>query len=231
METTLHQQIKALYGDTALDREVTVDGYRIDAVADGRLIEVQCASLSAFRDKIRKLLRKHDVHVVKPLPARTLLITRDRKGGKVVATRYSPTRRNVFHLFDELVHFVTVFPHKRLTLEVLLVEIEEHRIRRKPRRWRGKNYRVEDRLLRTVVDRRTIRSKRDLLNLLPDGLPDPFHTADIAEKAGIPRWLAQKMAYCLRKTGAVIQAGKTGRLQLYSRESASARRRSRGRAA
>ena len=51
-ETTLHRQLKALYSSSAEDRqEVTVDGFRIDAIADDRLIEIQCASLGAIRKK------------------------------------------------------------------------------------------------------------------------------------------------------------------------------------
>ena len=40
METSLHRQLKAVYAPAAA-REVRVDGYRIDAVVDGELIEIQ----------------------------------------------------------------------------------------------------------------------------------------------------------------------------------------------
>lgn len=217
METTLHRQLKALYVDDPARREVTVDGFRIDAVVDGTLVEIQCASLSAIRDKVRRLLNTHRVHVVKPLASRKLLITRQRKNGPVVSQRHSPSRATAFELFDELVHFTTVFPHENLTLELLLVEIEEHRIRRKPRRWRGKDYRVADRTLRSVAERQTFRTAGDLLTFLPAGLPDPFTTADVARLAGVPRWLAQKAAYCLRQSGAVTCITQRGRLRVYRR--------------
>jgi hypothetical protein len=221
METTLHRQLKALYVDDPSQREVTVDGFRIDAVLDdGTLVEIQCASLSAIRDKIRRLLETHAVRVVKPLAARKLLITRQRKNGPVVSQRHSPSRATTFELFDELVHFTTVFPHESLTLEVLLVDVEEHRIRRKPRRWRGKDYRVADRTLRSVTERRLFRTAGDLLAFLPGGLPDDFTTADVARLANVPRWLAQKAAYCLRQTGAVSCIAQRGRLRLYRRNDA-----------
>jgi hypothetical protein len=223
METTLHRQLKALYVDDPQRREVTVDGFRIDAVVDGTLVEIQCASLSAIRDKVRRLLLDHPVRVVKPLAARKLLVTRQRKNGPVVSQRHSPSRATAFQLFDELVHFVTVFPHERLTLEVLLVDVEEHRLRRKPRRWRGKDYRVQDRLLRSVEERREFRTAGDLLGLLPAGLPDEFTTADVAELANVPRWLAQKAAYCLRQTGAVACVEQRGRLRFYRRNDGAAR--------
>lgn len=215
METTLHQQLKAVYCDDPDRREVVVDGYRIDAVVDGELIEVQQAGLAAIRDKVRDLLGSHRVRVVKPLCARKVLIRRKRRGGKIDSTRVSPKHATRLDLFDELVHFCTVFPHPRLTLEVLLTEQEEHRVGMRKRRWRDKGYRVEDRHLVAIVDRLTLRTKADLRAMLPADLPQPFSTADIAARAGIPRWLAQKAAYCLRQTGTATLEGKNGNTLLY----------------
>ena len=79
METTLHRQLKERYAAEEERREVTVDGFRIDAVVDDRLVEVQSASLSAIRDKIRDLVQRHDVLVVKPLAARKLLVYQRRR--------------------------------------------------------------------------------------------------------------------------------------------------------
>lgn len=215
MESTLHRQLKSLYGGAAEDLEVQVDGYRIDAVVRGRLFEIQQASLSALRDKVRSLLERHRVVVVKPLVSRKYLIRRDQPGGEIVSARYSPIRENVFHLFEDLVHFVTVFPHPRLTLEVVLTEQEEHRITRVRRRRRGPDFRVADRLLVDVVSTTKLKTAADLRKLLPATLPVRFTTGDLATHAQIPRWLAQKAAYCLRKTGAITLHGKQGNALLY----------------
>lgn len=217
MESTLHRQLKLLYGGSPEDLEVQVDGYRIDAVVNGRLFEIQQASLSSLRDKVRALLQRHRVVVVKPLVSRKYLIRRERSGGEIVSARFSPTRETVLNVFQELVHFIRVFPHPRLTLEVLLTEQEEHRVTRPRRRRRGPDFRVEDRLLRSVVSRKTLRTVADLRKLLPADLPPQFTTGDLASKAGIPRWLAQKMAYCLRVTGAITTLGKQGNSVLYGR--------------
>lgn len=223
METTLHRQLKELYAADDERREVSIDGYRIDAVAGGRLIEVQSAPLAAIRRKVRHLLERHDVLVVKPLAAHKLLITRKRKGGPVQSTRRSPRHETVYDLFAELVHFVEVFPHPRLTLHVLLTEQEEYRLPRKSRWRRARKFRVEDRRLTAVVGRHELRTTADLLQLLPASLPDLFTTADIARELAIPRWLAQKMAYCLRQTEAVAAVGKAGHAWVYERSDTRAR--------
>ena len=215
METTLHQQLKELYAPDESSREVAVNGYRIDAVSDDQLIEIQCASLSAIRDKIRRLVESHDVVVVKPLYARKRIVKRSRKRGKIESKRFSPARQSLHHLTLELVHFINVFPHPRLALEVLLIEVEEDRLPPLRRRRTRKPYRVEDRRLIEVVDRLQLRTAEDLLTLLPQNLPETFSTADIATCAGIPRWQAQKLTYCLRNTGVLETAGKSGNSILY----------------
>ena len=216
MESSLHRQLKELYGGSPDDCEVTVRGFRIDALAAGRLIEVQ-RSLSAIRDKIDTLLTSHRVTLVKPIPARTLIVRRQAARGEIATRRYSPLKRNLFNLFEELVHFGTVFPHPRLRLEVILIEQEEQRIPRVRRHlFNGPDYHVEDRLLLNIVSRHSFRTAADLAALLPDQLPTPFHTQDLAQAAAIPRWLAQKMVYCLARCGAITPVGKLSRSILYA---------------
>ena len=215
METSLHRQLKSYYAPNADCEEVTLGSYRIDAVDGDRLIEIQHGSLGAIRDKVNCLLEDYDVHVVKPIALRKYLIKRQKKNGEIISARYSPRRGSIFDLFDDMVHFTNVFPHPRLTLEVAMTIQEEHRIARKPRRWKGKDYRVQDRALRSVEEQIQFNTTADLLKLIPGKLPSPFHTKDLAEAAGIQRWLAQKMAYCLRNTGAIVLAGKEKNAILY----------------
>jgi hypothetical protein len=217
MESTLHRQLKALYAPAAEHREVVLDGYRIDAVAGGRLIEIQSAPLGAIRDKVRTLLQRHDVLVVKPLAARTLIVkclaARTRRQNET--RRYSPKRRTYLDVFEELVHFVGAFPHPRLALDVVLVDVEERRVPSRRRRRFGRDYKVADRSLLGIEGRLSLRTPADLVALLPPELPQPFTTEHLARLAEIPRWLAQKMAYCLRQTGAVEVTGKSRNAWLY----------------
>lgn len=218
METSLHRQLKALYENPTSQTEAWVGEFRIDVIdhQQQRLIEIQSAALAALRDKTRQLLADgHHVWIVKPLAGRKYLVTRKTSDGDIASKRWSPTRETVFHLFLELVHFVTVFPHPMLTLEVLLTIQEEERISRPATRFKGKNYRVADRKLTSVESRHVLRNVDDLRKLLPASLPLEFTTEDLAKCAGIPRWLAQKVAYCLRKTDAIQAAGKRGHAWLY----------------
>ncbi|MEE8453033.1 MAG: hypothetical protein V3R99_14000 [Thermoguttaceae bacterium] len=217
METSLHRELKSRYANRRARFEVPLGKYRIDVVSGGRLVEIQHGSLSAIRDKIQNLLDTHRIIVVKPIVVRKTLVKQAAKGGEVVGRRKSPKRGHVLDLFDELVHFTRVFPHRRLTLEVPMIEIEEWRYpgHGRRRRWRENDFQVEDQKLVAVRQTHRLRTAADLVKLIDCHLPSPFHTGHLAEGLKIDRWIAQRITYCLRKMGAVEQVGKQGNALLY----------------
>jgi hypothetical protein len=219
METTLHRQLKERYASDGALVEQRVGRFRIDVVQADQLVEIQLASLSAIRDKIAVLLTKHRVLIVKPIIVTKHLVKRSRAGGRIVSRRRSPKQRTLLDVFEELVHFTRVFPHRRLALEVLLVEIEEWRFPgHGRRRWRRDNdHQVEDQRLLGVLGVHQFHTAADLCRMLPVSLPQPFHTGHLADGLGVERWIAQRMAYCLRKMGAIQSVGKLRGAWLYER--------------
>jgi hypothetical protein len=219
METSLHRQLKLHYAASPELTEVTIDGFRIDAISpEGELIEIQHAGLGALRDKTKRLLTrsKHTLRIIKPIIARKRVVTVKKLGGQVLRSRMSPKRSELLDLFQDLVHFSNVFPMKRLTLEFVLIESEETRIDRKNPRRRAKQYVSLDQHLVAVGQSIQFTTARDLLALVPvELLPNPFDTAQLAAALERPRWFAQKVSYCLRHTGAAKIAGKRGNTQLY----------------
>jgi hypothetical protein len=217
METSLHRALKRLYGDQDVQFEVPLGAHRIDVIADGRLVEIQLGSLAAIRDKVRTLLKDHCLVVVKPIIVRKTLIRRASKGGPVTHRRKSPKQGTILSLFDELIHFARVFPHPRLTLAVPLIDVEEWRYpgHGRRRRWRQDDYQVEDQHLTVVHETRRFRTAADLAGLIQCPLPAQFHTGHLAQSLRIPRRTAQRIAYCLRQTGAANAVGKQGNARLY----------------
>ncbi|MGH7140953.1 MAG: hypothetical protein ACREHD_34920, partial [Pirellulales bacterium] len=206
--------------------EVRRGRFRIDAIRGRELVEIQHGSLAALREKLRVLLAEHRVRVVKPIVASKQLVKRSCRGGEVIDRRLSPKRETLLALFEEMVYFTKVFPHPRLTLEAVLVDIEEWRYpgHGRRRRWRANDFVVEDQKLLAVLGACQLKRAADLRLLLPRDLPDPFDTADLAQALAEPRHVAQRIAYCLRKTGAAREIGKAGNARIYS-WSAAARRR------
>lgn len=210
METTLHQQLKHSYAQDESQTEVVMGRYRIDAIRDGELIEVQCASLSAIREKCQNLLKRHPLRVVKPVVMRTRIAKVKKKGGLVTSRRMSPKKGNILDLFDELIYFTRVFPHPNLTIEVPLIHIEQVRApaTKRRRRWR-KDYQIQDVKLEMTEGSIELRVASDLLDLiqLPENADD-FNTADLAKSICRPRSAAQQIAYVLRNVGALETSGR-----------------------
>lgn len=215
METSLHRQLKEIYAWRDARLEVSLGSFRIDVVCGDLLIEIQHGSLAGIRDKVTQLLKNHRVLVVKPIIMRKQLVKLSRRAGKIVERRLSPKRGSLVDLFDELVYFTRVFPHPDLLLDVLLVEIEEWRYPGRKRRRQRNRYHVQDQKLQRVQSVHRLRTADDLVQMVPAKLPDPFHTGQLAEALGVERWVAQKIAYCFRHTGAAIQVGKQGNSLLY----------------
>lgn len=217
METTLHRQFKEYYADGNTSVEVRVGKFRIDAVRADELIEIQLSALAAIREKVRLLVKDHRVLVVKPIPRRKFLTKRNGPGQPLGKRRLSPKRGALIHVFDELVHFTTVFPHFRLTLELLLVDIEERRcaLPASRRRRNRRQFTIEDQRLIDIVECRRLQTAADLLQLLPADLPVIFDTGTLAAHLSIERWRAQRIAYTLRRCGAVRAIGKNGKSIVY----------------
>lgn len=217
METSLHRELKSLYavGDAGI--EVKLGAFRIDVVTAEQLIEIQHGSLAAIRNKVASLLAGHRVLVVKPIITTKHIVFRQTRDGKVVRRRQSPKRGTLLDIFHELIYFRQVFPREGLAIEVLLVDIEEDRYpgHGRRRRWRRNDHQVADQRLLAVQERHRLESTADLRRLVDKGLPTPFHTGHLATALGIDRWFAQRIAYCLRESGAAHAVGKLRGAILY----------------
>ncbi len=223
MERSLHQQLKRFYAEDDSCTEVVMGRYRIDAVRGDELVEIQCASLAAIRDKCQSLLKQHRLRIVKPVIARKRITKINKEGGKITSSRISPKRGTILDLFEELIYFTRVFPNPNLVLEVPIVCVEEIRMPRKQkrrRRW-DKDYQVFDVQLESIDQTCEISQAHDLLEILAwRSRPDEFNTADIAAAVDRPRCVAQQIAYVLRKMGAIESIGRTKSGMIYEAQRA-----------
>ena len=206
-ENPLHAALKSYFSGPGGKFEVPVDGYIADLVQDGVLVEIQTANFGAMRRKLKSLLQKHPVRLIHPIAAEKWIVRLD-MAGEQIGRRKSPKRGRWEHVFGELVAFPQLMQDPNFTLAVILIQEEEVRIVDGKRRRRGKDWKRSERRLLNVVDQRLFLAPGDLLREIPDTIPTPFTTADLATLLSMPRWLGQKMAYCLRQMGAITSVGK-----------------------
>jgi len=215
-EKPLHAALRGWYARKGDRFEVAVDGSLIDIVRGKLLIEIQTGTFSALRRKLGKLVASHRVRLVYPI-AQDKWIIRIGDDGRQISSRRSPKHGRVENVFEQLVSIPTLLNHPNFSLEVLITREEEVRRQGLSRSWRRKGWGVQERRLLDVVDRWVFETPEDVLDMLPQGLPEPFDTEQLAAALSTPRAVAQQMAYCLREMDAVAIAGKRGNAILYRR--------------
>lgn len=217
----MHAALKRWYAEDGDHIEEPVDGFVIDLVRSGLLIEIQTRGFSSMKRKLATLLDGHAVRVVHPIALEKWIVKLD-TAGQVASRRRSPKRGAAVDLFGELVSFPELVAHPNFTIEVLLVTEEELRRFDGTKAWRRKGWVVEERRLLEVVDRLIIESPADLASFLPSDVPREFTTADLSDALRRHRRLAQQMTYCLRRAGVITMVGKDGNSIVYSRTNDSA---------
>lgn len=214
-EKPLHAALKRWYSRPGDGIEVPVEGYVIDLVRDGLLIEVQTSGFSSMHRKVAALLGGgHRIRIVHPI-AVDRIIVRIGPDGEILSRRRSPRHGAATDVFRELVSFPELLTHGSLEIEVVLTTEEEHRRHTPGRAWRRKGWSIAERHLVEVHGSSMLSDGRDLAALLPADLPDVFTTVELASGLGRPLRSAQQMAYCLRKTGVIVADGKRGNSIVY----------------
>jgi hypothetical protein len=214
-EHSLHAALKQWYAQPGDQLEVPVDGYIVDIVRQGLLIEVQTSGFASIRGKLRDLVQHHRVLLVYPVASHKWIVRQSGDGKEQLGRRKSPKRGRLEQVFSELVSFPHLVRCPAFSLEVALVQEEE--VRRKDGRgsWRRRGWSIYDRRLLAVDDRVPLSFPSSYLAMVPSGLPVPFTSRDLARTLGVPRRLAGQMAYCLRKMGVLHAVGKQGNAYLY----------------
>ncbi|MBT8495049.1 MAG: hypothetical protein KJO07_18530 [Deltaproteobacteria bacterium] len=216
-ESSLHAELKRRYAQPGDAFEVPIDRFVADIARDlsgpdPRLIEIQTASFAAMGTKLDHLLPRFRITIVHPIVVRTRL---DRPGRK---PRLSPKKGSLHLLFGELVSMPTLLDHPNLDIDAILLDVVKvQEIDRHVRRGRG-GFRTIDKRIETVHGTHRFASMDDVYDaFVPDDLPARFTTADLAAAAGVPRSVAQQMAYCFKYSCHLSENDRTREGIVYTR--------------
>jgi hypothetical protein len=217
-ESPLHQALKAHYATAGSAEEVPVGNFVADVrLADSSIFEIQTSGFGQLRGKLESLLAEHRVVLVHPIARVRHIVKLPEELDQQATRRRSPKKGSVAQVVDELVSIPRLLNHPNFELEVVMIEEEELRRLTPGRARRRGGWRVVQRRLCQVLEQVRFRSAADLLTLVPGALPESFTTRDLAEAMGEPRWVGQKLAYCLRESGVIAICGKVGNALCYQR--------------
>ncbi len=218
-EKSLHAALKDWYGRDGDQFEVGVDNYVIDIMRGELLIEIQTRHLYAMKRKLQKLLTRHPILLVHPIPKKKWIV-RQTAHGDHIGRRKSPKNGRIIDIFNELVRMTHILPHPNLTIDLLLTHQDQILRDDGKGSWRRKHWSVHDHLLVDVVEQHTFRTLEDYCALLPTNLAQPFTNRELATSLNCSPRLAQKMTYTLREIGGIVVTGKKGNALLYERSMA-----------
>lgn len=205
-EGSIHAALKELVAEPGDELEVKLGNFVIDIRRGDLLIEVQTQSFAAMGRKLDALLDRYRIRIVHPIAVTTFL----HRPSKPV--RRSPRRGSLYSILDELVSVPTLIDHPKLSVDVVLMDVDRHQ-RHDPKARRGRGgWRTFDRRIRRIDRWERFETGTDVLRMLPADLPEVFTTADIAASAAVDRSSAQKLAYVLRALGLIelIDATRSG---------------------
>lgn len=213
-EKSLHAALKEWLAHPDDQQECPVDGFVIDIVRGETLIEIQTRNFGGMKRKLASLLPNHPVHLIHPI-AQEKWIVRQTADGQPLRRRKSPKRGQLIDIFAELIRIPHLLTQPNLTITILLTQQEEIWRDDGQGSWRRKRWSVHDHHLLAVLSQHTFNAAEDWLTLLPDALPQPFTTQDLAAALSCRRNLAQKMTYALRHAGLIEVMDKQGNALLY----------------
>ncbi len=216
-EKSLHAALKAWYLQPGDQTEVPVDGYIIDIVRGGLLIEVQTRNFSAIKAKLLTLTTQYPVRLIYPIAQQKWIVKLPTDGHRKQRRRKSPKRGALFQIFKELVSFPELLANPNFSLHIVSIQEEEVRRHDRRRGWRRKGWVTHERRLLHVMEEHVFEHPEDMEFLIPTNLSDTFTTADLANALNMSRRFAQKMAYCLDRMHLVTRIGKRGNAIVYGR--------------
>lgn len=216
-EKTVHAALKRWADENPAHWEVPLpEGFVADVFDGERVTEIQTANFSVLRRKLTVLLERYPVTVVHPIVRQKWLCWVDPATGEVTLPRRSPRRGSWADAGGQLIYLLPCLRHPRLTVTLVLLDVEEHRL---ADGWGNGGKRGSHRMeryprLEQPPQTAKLKVPADYRALLPTGLPNPFTAAEFGKAARLQGRALQGTLRVLR-TMEVITREKSGRKFLY----------------
>lgn len=225
-EKRLHAIIKNYICDDLSKQEIIVfDGNKKSRIAadildGGQIYEVQTGGFFPLTKKIKRYLDETDYRVTVVVPVAHVKYLRwiDPSNGNISERHRSPKKAGVRSIAKELYWVRDFVTHKRFSIKVLLLEMEEYRMQDG---WGNGGKRGSNRFDRIPL---SLLSEVDLSipadyaeHFLPESLPEKFTVAEYTRASGIRGKAAYSAVKILCELGLVAADEKIGRAQGYKR--------------
>lgn len=214
-ETSLHAAMKNHIDPDPSHQEVRVGGHIADVFNDSGVFEIQTRGFYKLRGKAEQLLAFAPVTIVYPAAAEKRIWWIDPETGACTGGRKGSRPATRYTLWRELPALGELFGTPDFAVRMLLLEIDEYRLRDGFGPDKKRRATHIDRVLRDIRDDFTVCVPSDLIALIPEGLPAPFGSKEFAKAAHIPLKDAQKALAMLTRLGLASREPGKGRAYAY----------------
>ena len=215
-ERSLHAVLKYWFQPDDSLHEVRLGRFVADIFDGGRVVEIQTRNFYALRSKLEAFLTEWPVLVVYPLARRKTLSWIEPDSGEASPPRRSPKVGRPWEALPELLSIRESLGHPRLAVAVVMLDMEEYRLRDGWGRDGKRGSHRAERIPAAVGETILLQGGEDLRLLLPPGLPEPFTAADFGKASRLSRKKAGQAITLLYKTETILRIGKRGNAFLYS---------------
>lgn len=214
-EKTLHATLKLWLDENVTHHEIPLPNGCVADIFDGeRVTEIQTANFSGFRRKLERLLAEYPVTVVHPIVRDKRIRWIDPTDGESTEPRRSNRRGSFTDAGKELIYILPLLGHPNLTVRLVLLDVEEHRLLDGWGNGGKRGSHRAERLPRALCDTLTLKEASDYAALLPPSLVSPFTAAQFGKSARLQGRNLQGTLKVLLSVG-VLRREKDGQKYLY----------------
>jgi len=214
-ESSLHRILKLHYAGTGGSTETPVGDFFADGIrADGEYIEIQTGNFAPLKKKVREYTAAGKVRIVHPIATNKRIETYD-AAGNLLSKRKSPSHGTPWHLFDALAHAPELPLINGVTIEILMVDIAERRVKDGTGSWRRKGVRIAGKDITAFNERIVLSQATDYHFFVPFSPDEEFTAKTFTTRIGVKTRIAQKTLYTLAKMGVILRVGKQRNAYIY----------------
>jgi len=216
-ESSLHRTLKFQYTGRGGKTEVEAGNFVADGLRkDGEYIEVQTGSFGPLKKKVAQLAAEGRVRIIHPVAA-VKRIEVFAKDGAFLYRRKSPKKGSPWDLFDALLYAPELPLLGGVTIEVVMADITEKRVKDGKGAWRRKGVSIKDRELASWQESILLEKPADYLRFIPFKKREKFTSSLLARRAEVDKDTAGKALYVLTKMKVVKRTEKKGNSWVYLR--------------
>lgn len=218
-EKTLHAVLKRCYAPDPSCCEVGIGRFVADVFDGERITEIQTRSFGRLAEKLAYFLPLYPVTVVYPLAHLRNLIWIDPQTGEASAPHRGRKTETPLSALHELWQILQYLGHPGLTVELVLLDLDEYRFLDGWSKNRKSGSTRAERVPRRVADVIVLRKPEDYAALLPPEpvLPEIFTAKDLRKAGGLCSRGAYSAVHVLEYLGVIGETDPVGRAHAYRR--------------